>query len=208
MSTALLIRKIKSPTRGAEFILKDILSSDDIDQLGFAIEAALKRGGEEITRIDLDISDAHDFLFKPSRLIGLCSYYGQCMQELNKDSSLNLIINQRQNMIFSGLGSSLLFYVRVKEGVPGKRGKEFQRTIKTRKIIKVITMLCLLGLFFSIFSLSGTAAGLALFLSSSILIFEGYIVLKIVSNKLKFLKAMGMEEGKVIPPVETLVFSS
>lgn len=112
MVTSIFVKEMKHPPQ-AIFDLKGQLFADDIEDLNNEIQKSINRKPFNFESFEVNITKTHNSLFKPNRLMSLCSYYHNFL--IKKKSSLSLIVNEDQNNLLRGLSDHFEFQVEVRK---------------------------------------------------------------------------------------------
>ena len=185
LSPTLIINKTSSRYN---FFLKDMALTDDVNELGCAIEDVLLKESDTIRKVIIDISKADDVLFKPDRLFGICTYFNTSINAMHKDLQLQLTINSRQHEIFQDTIEGFNFPVNIIDE-PDDYFWHDEISVKTKKSINVqfliyagiipLMVICAFMFLGSELFFKDKLLNFGLRFSSGILLYEGFLLLKI-----------------------------
>ena len=202
MQPSLIISSVQKPF-GYNFILSGILFSEEIEELGVKLNEKIEKDRDRIEVIKLDISEADDLHFKPSRFFNICSFFANQLKTINNRASISLIINSRQESMFPGLDfqninieTRMNIQARNLATVSKEESVRFllfsvnlrlltRALIEKRGIIFIclsfFVLLCLAGMFGAFYA-RDRLFGFGLFFSGGILAIEGILIIRAFTN--------------------------
>lgn len=195
MDGSILINKITTPQVGYIFSLRGPIFGDDIEDLcSEIINTIINRSGE-IETITIDIRNAHEYLFKPKRILGTYKIVKEHIAKNNSNISVCLKVNPKQKKILMSVSTHIQNNqdIEVSEYIKKRKADKFELNnfdellkaifedkYKSQKLIKKFCMTTIsissIGIIFSLIFLQSSIIGFATFMSFSILMYESWLI--------------------------------
>ncbi len=181
----LFIKKNNSVPFQYTFMLKGKLLSEDINELGINIEEILQKGNG-MRGIVIDISRSDDYMIKPHRFFGLCSYFIERIKSSGQKIDIKIFINARQKENFKEIVDALDVFEVAAEPEDKTPQSISSRALSNISIhVALISAFVLLGIIFiKGLYIADDVLRFAISFSSGVLLYEVYILLKVYRKKL------------------------
>lgn len=184
MSTPIVIEPVGGDSYGYQFQLKGIIDSSTIEALGSSIQSLLETEEKKLRILIIDITGADDVLIKPTRLFSLCDYYLKYIVINRLNIQFSLLFNNHQKVNFDGIERICdKGIISIDNSLSIKILSYIDPYLLYKFVVLPIFIISICCFLLGVFFITNRLLGFSLAFSGGILIYESFLVLKLIKSK-------------------------